>query len=112
MATEHGGPRRPGPHPCRRRRPGPGRGEHGVVTMRRRSLRALQRIERDLAGSDPGLDALFRSFARRRGGRDLSWVEKIERRHCRMFGVFRRQPSERTLNELMKDWTAEYWKDP
>jgi hypothetical protein len=78
--------------------------------MRRRSLRALQRIERDLAGSDPGLDALFRSFARRRGGRDFSWVEKIERSRRRMFGTLGRR-RERTLTERMKDWAAENWKD-
>lgn len=77
--------------------------------MRRRSLRALQRIERDLAGSDPGLDALFRSFARRTGGLDMPWVEKIGRRRFRMFGRRRR---ERTLTERMKDWTAENGNDP
>ena len=77
--------------------------------MRRRSLRALQRIERDLACSDPGLDALFRAFGRRTGGCDLSWVEKINRRRRLIFGRRRR---ERTLAERMKDWTAENWKDP
>src|ERR1700749_4186816 len=68
-----GSPRREEPA-----RPWPG--DHAVVTKRRRSLRALQRIEGDLAGSDPGLDALFRSFARRTRGYDLSWGEKIDRR--------------------------------
>ena len=70
--------------------------------MRRRRLRALQRIERDLAGSDPGLDALFRSFAGRTGGRDMSWVEKVDRRRFGMFGRRRK----RTLTERTKDWTA------
>jgi hypothetical protein len=79
--------------------------------MRRRSLRALRRIERDLAGSDPGLDALFRSFARRRGD-DYSWVEQIDRSRRRIFGMFGRRRRERTLSERMKDWTAENWKDP
>jgi hypothetical protein len=32
--------------------------------MRRRWLRTLQGIERDLADSEPDLDALFRSFAK------------------------------------------------
>ena len=64
--------------------------------MRRRSLRALREIERDLAGSDPGLDASFRSFARRTGGCDMSWVEKLDRRRLRMF---RRRRHERTLTE-------------
>jgi hypothetical protein len=72
--------------------------------MRRRWMRTLQGIERDLAGSDPGLDALFRSFARRTGGRDMSWVEKLGRRRFLMFGRRRR---ERTLTERTKDWTAE-----
>jgi hypothetical protein len=75
-----------------------------VVTTRRRWMRTLQGIERDLAGSDPGLDALFRSFARRTGGRDMSWVEKLGRRRFLMFGRRRR---ERTLTERTKDWTAE-----
>ncbi len=76
---------------------------------RRRWLRALQAIERDVAGSDPGLDALFRSFARRTGGYDMSWIEKLDRRRSRLFG---RRLRERTLTERMKDWTAENWKDP
>ena len=90
----------------------PWRGDHAVVTMRRRSLRALQRIERDLAGSDPGLDALFRSFSRRTRGYDLSWVEKVDRRPCLLSRLFGRQRHERTLTERMKDWTAENGKDP
>ena len=77
--------------------------------MRRRWMRTLQGIERDLAGSDPGLDALFRSFARRIGGHDMSSVEKLGRRRFLMFGRRRR---ERALTERMKDWTAENWKDP
>jgi hypothetical protein len=80
--------------------------------MRRRSLRALQRIERDLAGSDPGLDALFRSFGRRRGGYDYSWVEQIDRSRRRMLGIFGRRRRERTLSERMKDRAAENRKDP
>jgi hypothetical protein len=79
------------------------------MTMRRRSLRTLQRIERDLTGSDPGLDALFRSFARRTGGCDMSWVEKVGRKRFLLFG---RRLRKRTLTERMKDWTAENWKDP
>ena len=82
------------------------------MTKRRRSLRALQRIERDLAGSDPGLDALFRSFSRRTRGYDLSWVEKVDRRPCLLSRLFGRQRPERTLTERMKDWTAGNWKDP
>ena len=76
--------------------------------MRRRWLRTLQRIERDLADSEPDLDALFRSFAQLTGGRDMSWVEKIERR---WLWIFRRR-HERGPAERMKDWIAENWKDP
>ena len=65
-------------------------------------------MERDLARSDPGLDALFRSFARRTRGYDLSWVEEIGRRRFLLFGRRR----ERKLTERMKDWTAENRQDP
>jgi len=68
-------------------------------------------MERDLAGSDPGLDALFRSFARRRGGYDYSWVEQIDRSRRWMFGIFGRR-RERTLSERVKDRAAENRKDP
>ena len=65
-------------------------------------------MERDLASSDPGLDALFRSFARRTRGYDLSWVEEISRRRFLLFGRRR----ERKLTERTKDWTAENRQDP
>ena len=77
--------------------------------MTRRLPRTLQGIERHLAGSDPGLDALFRSFARCTGGCDMSWVEKVGRKR---FGLFGRRRRQRTLTERMKDWSAENWKDP
>jgi hypothetical protein len=78
------------------------------MTKRRRSLRALQRMERELASSDPGLDALFQSFARRTRGWDMSWVEEVGRKRFLLFGRRR----ERTLTGRRKDWTAENWKDP
>src|SRR5215470_2416426 len=84
------------------------RGEHAIVTMRRRSLRVLQRMERDLARSDPGLDALFQSFAQRTFGCDMRWVEEVGRKRFLLFGRRR----ERKLTERVKDWTAENWKDP
>ena len=84
-------------------------GEHAVVNLRRRQLRTLRGIERDLTGSDPGLDAMFRSFARRTGGPGVPSVERIERSRFWVFGRRRRQ---RSLTERMKDWTAENWKDP
>ena len=82
------------------------------MTKRRRSLRALQRMERELASSDPGLEALFQSFARRTRGWDMSWVEEVGRKRFVLFGILGRRRRERTLTERMKDWSAENWKDP
>ena len=65
-------------------------------------------MERDLASSDPGLDALFQSFARRTRGWDMSWVEEVGRKRFFLFG----QRRERKLTERTKDRTAENWKDP
>ena len=81
-------------------------GEYAFVT--RRLPRSLRRIERELTGSDPDLDALFRSFARRPGGCDMVWVERIGRKRFLLSGP-RRQ---RTLTERMKLWCAENWTDP
>jgi hypothetical protein len=94
-------------HPRGRRQRERGDAEHGLVT--RRLPRTLRRIERDLAGSDPGLDALFRSFVRSIGGCDMSWVEKVGRKRFLLFGPRRRQ---RTLTERIKGWCAENWTDP
>jgi hypothetical protein len=79
------------------------------VSLRRRQLRTLRRIESDLADSDPGLDALYRGFARRTSGCDMRWVEKIDRR---WFRLFPRRRDERSLGDRIKDWTAENWNDP
>jgi hypothetical protein len=79
------------------------------VSLRRRQLRTLRRIESDLADSDPGLDALYRGFARRTSGHDMRWVEKIDRR---WFRLFPRRRDERSLGDRIKDWTAENWNDP
>jgi len=62
------------------------------VSLRRRQLRILDRIERDLADSDPGLAALFRGLARRTSGLDLRWVEKTYRRRSWIFA--RRRPDQ------------------
>ena len=78
------------------------------MSLRRRQLRILGRIERDIADSDPSLDALYLGFARRTGGHDLRWVEKIDRRRRWLF--FRRQP-EPSPGERMKDPSAENWND-
>lgn len=68
-------------------------------------LRTLRRIERDLADSDPGLDALYQGFARRSRGLDLRWLEKADRKRFRIFS----RRHERSLGERIKDWTAENW---
>ena len=82
------------------------RGDDPIVS---RYLRALRKIERDLAAADPGLDALFRAFAGCTDGCDMSWVERTERKRFLVFGRRRR---ERTLSERVKEWTAENWQDP
>jgi len=47
------------------------------MSLRRRRSRALRRIERHLAESDPDLDGLFLSFAARTGRRWTPPVEQI-----------------------------------
>jgi len=80
------------------------------VSLRRRQLRILRSMERDLADSDPGLDALFLGFARRTGGHDLRWVEKIDVKRWRWL-IFR-QREELGTGEPTKDRSAENWNDP
>jgi hypothetical protein len=79
------------------------------VSLRRRQLRILRRIESDLADSDPSLHALYQGFARRMSGCDMRWVEQINRRR---FWIFPRRRDERSLGGRIKDWTAENWNDP
>jgi hypothetical protein len=79
------------------------------VSLRRRQLRILRGMERELADSEPGLDALFQGFARRTNGHDMRWVEMIDRR--RRWPLFRRQPEPRP-GERVKDPSAENWNDP
>ncbi len=78
------------------------------MSLRRRQLRSLRSIERDLADSDPGLDALYLGFARRTNGCDLRWLEKIERRR---FWIFSRR-NEQGRSGPVKDWTAKNRNDP
>ncbi len=61
---------------------------------RRGRLRALRRMEREIAESDPGLDALFSSFARRTWGREMPGTETIPARRLKVLGWLRR---DRTL---------------
>jgi hypothetical protein len=74
--------------------------EYAVVSLRRRQLRILRRIERDIAASDPGLAALYLGFARRTGGRDLRSAEQID--HQRRWLFFRQRP-ESSPGERVKD---------
>jgi len=84
--------------------------DHFVVSLRRRQLRILDRIERDLADSDPGLAALFRGLARRTSGLDLRWVEKVSRRRFRSFS--RRRRHDQSPGARPKDIKRpEHWND-
>lgn len=78
------------------------------MSLRRCQLRILRSIERDLADSDPGLDALYQGFARRTNGYDLRWLEKVERRRFRI--LFWRH--ERSRSGPPQDWTAKNRNDP
>ena len=78
------------------------------MSLRRRQLRTLRRIERDLADADPCLDDLYQGFARRTHGSDLRWLEKVDSRRLRILP----RRHKRSLGERMKDWTAENWNDP
>jgi hypothetical protein len=86
-----------------------GGGDHSVVNLRRRQLRTLRRIERDLADSDPGLDALFRAFARHAARREVPRVEKMDYRPFRILARLRRG---RSGTERMTDRCADNWNDP
>jgi hypothetical protein len=79
------------------------------VSLRRRQLRILRGMERELADYEPGLDALFQGFARRTNGHDMRWVERIDRRRRWLF--FRRQQAPSPA-ERMTDRSAEKWNDP
>ena len=79
------------------------------MSLRRRQLRILRGMERELADSDPGLAALFLGFARRTSGRDMRWVEMIDRRRRWPFPRGRQAPSP---PERMTDRSAEKWNDP
>jgi hypothetical protein len=80
------------------------------VSLRRRQLRILDRIECDLAESDPGLAALYRGLARRTSGLDMRWVEKIGRRRFWIFS--RRRQRNRNPGPRPRDIRkTENWND-
>ena len=85
------------------------RRDHDVVSLRRRQLRILDRIERDLADSDPGLAAHFRGLARRANGLDLRWVEKTGRRR---FWISSRRRRDQSPGPRPRDIKRpEHWND-
>jgi hypothetical protein len=79
------------------------------VNLRRRQLRTLRRIERDVADSDPGLDALFRAFARHAARREMPRVEKVDYRPFRILARLRRG---RSGTDPMTDRCANNRNDP
>ena len=79
------------------------------MSLRRSQLRALRGIERDLADSEPDLDALFGSFAPQGGRSKAPRMEKIGVRPLR---IFARLWCRRPITERMKDWSAQNWTDP
>jgi len=55
-----------------------------AVNLRLARWRALRQIERDLAGCDPRLAALFFSFTRLAGGKKMPRTERIRARPFRL----------------------------
>lgn len=81
------------------------------MNLRRPQQRTLRGIERDLADSDPGLDALFLSFARHVTRREVPQAEKISHWPLRMLARLRLRRG-RTRAERTTDRCAENWNDP
>jgi hypothetical protein len=70
--------------------------EPAAVSLRRRQLRTLRGIERELADSDPDLEAYFWSFS------VLARTRRMPRREQDSRWPFRQ----------VRDWCAENWTDP
>jgi hypothetical protein len=79
------------------------------VKLRRGQLRTLRELEREIAGSEPGLYAFFLSFNRRGFGREMPETEGFEPGRLKRLARRRRG---RTFTERIQDWCAENWKDP
>ena len=73
--------------------------------LSRRQLRTLRGIERNLACSDPALDAWFLSFAAMLQGRDMPPAERLPRWPSRLWGG-------RSVTERMIAWCAGTWDNP
>ena len=78
------------------------------MSLSRRQLRTLRGIERDLARSEPGLDAWFLSFAAAVRGCDMPQAERVPRWPSRMLGRVWRGPS---VSARVAAWYAENWHD-
>jgi hypothetical protein len=81
------------------------------VNLRRRQQRSLRDIERELAHSEPDLDALFLSFARHVARREVPQLEKMSHWPPRMLTRLRLRRG-RTRAEPTSDRCAENWNDP
>ncbi len=71
------------------------------MSLHRGQLRTLYGIERDLADSDPDLDALFVAFASATGRPEMPDAEHISTRRLKVLSRLRRR---RTLSERVKQW--------
>jgi hypothetical protein len=69
----------------------------------------LRELERDIADSEPGLYAFFRSFNRRGFAREMPDTETVADGPLRWLARRKRRAA---LNERTKDWIAENWNDP
>jgi hypothetical protein len=79
------------------------------VSLSRRRLRTLRKIERDLAASDPDLNEFYMWFTLGAMGRAMPSVERVHGWPYRMLARLWRG---RSPGERVKDWCAENWTDP
>ena len=79
------------------------------MSLSRRQLRTLRGIERNLACSDPALDAWFVSFAALLDGRDMPPAERLSGWPSRLLLRLWCGPS---VSERVAAWCAENWHDP
>lgn len=79
------------------------------MSLSRRQLRTLRGIERNLACSDPALDAWFVSFAALLRGRDMPPAERVSRWPSRLARRLWYGPS---VTERVAAWCVGNWNDP
>ena len=79
------------------------------MSLRSRQQLVLRRIERDLAASEPGLAAFFRSFNSRSGESEMPRVEHVARWPFRTLDRLRHG---RGVTERAAGQCAENWDDP